>query len=199
MKTAILSLFVLTCSMAFASRVVDSQIQINPESLSHEYGVIYSNTGLIPAKLQLYCKRFVEEDSWDGTLPGDQSLCGSVDLQVRLSSLGLSLYYVNFDGRAPITIHLYGDPATVPIRAVLGSYIGARAGLGIAAGGNTMVMRNRYSGVWATTGQLVVPGRETPDSQLGMDVGFDFSVPTLEVYLTQPGDLTRPLSSFVSF
>lgn len=167
---------------AFALRPVTAEIQINPAS---EFGVVYSSTGYIPAKLQLYCKTFTDEASWDGTLPGDPKPCGTIDLQVRMSSLGLTAFY--FDEHQPLTIRIHANPVNLPLRNILGSYRGGKAGAGMSSGALTLVLRNDLSGLWATAGQLVN----------GMDIGIDLSMPTLEVYLAKPGDLTRTLDSFV--
>lgn len=186
MKFAIATLVLMFSLPSFALRVVGSEIMVNPSGVDNsEYGVVYSNTGLLPARLQLYCQGFIDEASWDGTMPAEgRQPCGSLDLKIRLSSFGFSLFYIN--EHLPFTFQIHGNPRDLPLRSVIGSFSGGKAGIGLTAGVRTLVLKNRDSGVWLTGGQIVE----------STDVGIDLSVPNLEVYLVNPADLKRPLSSF---
>lgn len=184
-------MLLLSAQAASAARVIRAEIHSTPQS-TQEYGFIYASTGWIPARLELYCKDFIDEDSWNGTLPGDTKGCGGMDLQMRMKSVGLSAYFV--EAHKPLTISLYVDPDTTPLRSIVGVYVGAKLGVGIAAGARTAVLLNKASGALGVIGQALFPSGETLDSPL--DIGVDLSVPWLEVYLQQATDLSRPISSF---
>lgn len=180
----------LASTQAFADRVVRVEIRASPDADATEFGLIYSNTGLIPANLELYCRAFEDEPGWDGTAPSEPKLCGRLDLQVRLSSIGLSAFLMKAQ---PLSVRLHVHPQTATLRSVLGTYVGAKALAGVAAGGRTMVLRNEESGVWATTGQAL-------NASVDRGYGLDLSMPWFEVYSMsshKPEEMQRTLDSFV--
>jgi hypothetical protein len=195
----ILSLFALLISAmpALAERVIRAEIQtLPPSQWTGEFGLIYSNTGLIPGRLQLFCKDFIDEDEWNGMLPGDERLCGELPLQIRLSSVGLSAFFMNYSQANPLTVALHVDPEVTSLRSILGIYRGAKAGAGIVAGVRGMILRNSVSGVWATTEQTLSPGASgSADKHSSLDLGFDISFPWLEVYALAASEMNRPIAT----
>ena len=180
-----------------AEKVVSAVIQPNSDDkYVNEFGLIYSSTGLIPAKLRLYCQQSVDEPDWDGVLPSDAKVCGQLDLQIRVQSVGLSLFFMNYSRNNPMSFHLHVNPDATPLRAILGVFAGAKAGFELAAGGSTMVLRNETSGVWATAVHGMVPSFASgKDVTNDFGVGLDLSVPWLEVYLKETTDLSKPIAA----
>lgn len=153
--------------------------------LNAEYGFLYSNTGILPAKLELLCA--------DTDRP---THCGEINVHMQMKSYGVSAFWLNYTRKNPLLIHLHLDPKDAVLGDVLGLYIGGRAGGGLGLGARGMILVNADSGVLATTRQSLSPigGKDRENS--GFNVGVDLSVPQLEISYDGKEDLTRTLSSF---
>jgi hypothetical protein len=200
---AVSGLVLAASSVTAAAKVIRAEIQTFPSSKTSgasnmEFGLIYSDTGLIPAHLVLYCQSFIDDTDWNGVAPQGPSECGRVDLQLRLTSVGLSLFLLNYSVNSPPTIQLHIDPETTPVRAVLGAYTGAKAAVGLAAGFRAVIFRNDASNVWATLGLTMVPVSNSSDRWYDdLNIGLDVSVPWLEVYLKTPTNLNQSIAKML--
>jgi hypothetical protein len=158
--------------------------------LNAEFGIVYSDTGDLPAQLRFLCADSTQADA-------PLQTCGEVEVKIRTRTYGLSAFWLDYTRKNPLVIRLYVDPSEAKLRDVLGPYVGARAGGGLVLGARGMVMVNFLSGVFATTEQNLLPGSGPDHTGWGVDVGFDLSVPVFEISYEGGDDVERPLANYV--
>jgi hypothetical protein len=158
--------------------------------LNAEFGLGYTNTGALPAKLELRC----------GTADSNETqACGSIDVHLAMKSYGPLAYVLDYTRKNPLVIKLYVNAKDALIADVLGNYMGGRAGGGVGlVGGRGMILVNTSSGVWGSTGQnfALLKGRDDPN--FGFDLGIDVSIPNIDIRYDGKIDISQPLTSLIS-
>lgn len=164
-----------------------------------EYGLIYSNTGELPARLELRCDSNATSGATNDVTENPKRVpCGGLDVRLQMHSYGLSAFLLDYTRHNPLVIKFHVKAENTLLGDILGSYIGGRAGGGIVFGGRAMVLVNSSSGVFATTGQSLSPVGDQTNGNSGFHVGVDLSVPHIEILADPSVDGNQVLSNFLS-